>query len=371
MKFKKRLLPFVRAVPDLLVFRIVAELLLWGCSALMAWLSSLLLGSAGKASISSGDFSFIFTNWQGYVLILIAFAIVLLYVAVDVNALIIFCGRLLNGEKPSLFRAIRDGVISLMSYANPRGLIVILYTTLISPLIGLGFSVSLTRSLYIPRFISSVIDSNMLFFIGLNVLRLLLTVVFIIYIFLPHGTLLDNMRMKDAGIASRKLIKAHWKSYLLEMLRFILLCLAAFIVLGLFCLVIPYLIVVIIPADDTTSLFLQTFVASFGMLVLMLLQGLMTAFLIMKITILYRSYQSNGEWQYRKAPKRKHVFVIIASAFTLVMIVAFSLFAANFYDGFFPAEISAGIVAHRAGGVEAPENTVKGIEVSSQLGADG
>lgn len=102
MKLKNRLLLFYQAIPKLLTFQLVSYILLtlltWGISALCG----LLLGLTGKAAVTSGDLSFIFTHWQGYVMIALVLLMVISYVAVELNALVIYGAKLLDGEKPSV-----------------------------------------------------------------------------------------------------------------------------------------------------------------------------------------------------------------------------------------------------------------------------
>ena len=155
MKLKNRILPFYQAIPKLLTFQFLSFLLLglvtWGVSLLCG----LLLGLSGKAAVSSGDLGFLFTHWQGYVMIALVLLMVILYVAVELNALIIYSAKLLDGEKPSVWQSIKGGFTSMKKYLNLRGLAIILYAVVLAPILGLGFSVSLTSSFYIPRFIMS------------------------------------------------------------------------------------------------------------------------------------------------------------------------------------------------------------------------
>ena len=55
----------------------------------------------------------------------------------------------------------------------------------------------------------------------------------------------------------------------------------------------------------------------------------------------------------------------------LIGCALFSIVGTQFFNDIFPAEVKTEIIAHRAGGVEAPENTVKGVEVAYELGATG
>ena len=124
MKLKNRILPFYQAIPKLLTFQFVSFLVLglitWGVSLLCG----LLLGLSGKAAVSSGDLGFLFTHWQGYVMIALLLLTAVIYVAVELNALIIYSAKLLNGEKPSVWQSIRGGFASLKKLMNMRGIVI-------------------------------------------------------------------------------------------------------------------------------------------------------------------------------------------------------------------------------------------------------
>lgn len=148
MKLKNRILPFYQAIPKLLTFQFVSFILLslltWGISALCG----LLLGLTGKTAVTSGDLSFVFTHWQGYVMIALILLMVISYVAVELNALIIYGAKLLDGEKPSVWQSVLDGFSAMKKYLNLRGLVIVLYAVVLAPILGLGFSLSLTSSFY-------------------------------------------------------------------------------------------------------------------------------------------------------------------------------------------------------------------------------
>lgn len=368
---KERLLPYFQLTPGLLLFDVITSLIMFFVTTGISKLRDLVLGSAGKASISSGDIGFVFTRWQGYALITIMIMVILLFVAVDLNANTIYCSKLLNGEKASIFKCMLEGVKKLKEYAGIRGVIVIIYATLISPILGIGFSISLTRSFYIPNFIASVIIKNPGFLFGLLALLLFLLIVGIMFCFMIHGTLLENQSMKQAGAESRKIMKKHWKNFIFEIIRFILLYWAAFAVIIIALYVIPQIILGLIPMNETLSNYFDVFLNLFGITVAFCMQTLVSAFLIMKTIILYRTYQTNGEWQYKK-PEKTRKGLVIATAVAVVLIIALVSIPITYYynDLFAPVE-PAKIIAHRAGGSEAPENTVKGINTAYKLGAYG
>lgn len=370
MKLKNRILPFYQAIPKLLGFQFISFLLLslltWGISALCG----LLLGLSGKTAVTSGDLSFIFTHWQGYVMIALVLLMVIAYVAVELNALIIFCSKFLDGENPSVWQSIKGGFASLKKYLSLRGILVILYAVVLAPILGLGFSVSLTSSFYIPRFIMSVINSTPVFLIGYTVVTVLLTVVAFIYCFIVHGALLDDMKMKEASVNSRKLVIHNIKNFLFEVVCFIVLAALAAVLLTA-CAAIPLLIVQLIPMGEAAQRFCNILFCLIPLVVLLFAVLMSASFFILKLTMLYKKYTGEGEWQYQKQEKKRHPFVITAVVLVLILCVVSSILGTNYFDEFFHTQITTEVIAHRAGGVEAPENTVKGIEVAAELGAMG
>ena len=370
MKLKNRILPFFQAIPKLLTFQVVSGLVLTPLTWVISSLCGMLMGLSGKAAFTSGDIGFLFTNWQGYVIMVLVVLMAVSYVAVEVNALVIYCGKLLNGEKASVWKCIKDGCLAMKKYLNPRGLIIIFYAVILSPIVGLGFSVTLTSSFYIPHFIMSVINSTPLYLTGYIIFMTFLTVVEIIYCFILHGTLLDDMKMKEASVNSRRMVKRNLKNYIFEMIcYFVLLTL----ITALLTLVaaIPLIIAQFIPMGETAEKFFGILFTLIPSGVLLLMATLSVSFFVLKLTMLYKKYSSDGEWTYQKREKKHHPFMLTAAVLALVGCIGMSFIGAYYFDEIFHTEITTEVFAHRAGGSEAPENTVKGIEVAYSLGAKG
>lgn len=371
MKLKERITPYVQAVPKILGFKLLTAIVLAIISSLLMLLSRALMRSTGRVSVSSGDFTFLFTTWQGYLMIAIMLVIVLLYVAVEVNALIIYISKILHGENPSVFKCIGKGIAGLKKYLNYRGIIIILYCTLISPMLGLGFSISLTSTFYIPNFITSVIFKNPFYTAGVIALVTFLIVVGIIYCFILHGALIYDMSIKEASIQSRQFLKKNWKNYIFEMLRFLLI--SAIVIAAMYALfiLVPSLIIDAIATDDKAGMFATTLISTFALVLFCLFEVLWSAYLIMKLTVLYHNYKSEGEWKYIRPAKKAHPVLIIFAVLGVLLIVGISAVYTYYFDDIIPAFTHAQYVGHRAGGIDAPENTVKGIEVAAELNAFG
>ena len=371
MKEKKhRFLPYRQAIPSILLLQLInmVAIGIWGF--LFSLLSRMLLQGAGKVAVSSGDFLFLFTHWQGYVVILLAIATVMLFIGLEVNALIVLSNRLLSGEKPSVLLCLKEGVLSLKKLIGPRGLLIVLYLGLLSPILGFGVTISLTQNLYIPNFIMSVVESKAFFLIPAIIVFILLFVFGVMHIFILHGLLLDKMSLKDSSKNSVQLIKKNWKNFIAEILIFLFfMLLAALVILGLLFVIRS----IDVPSGENNRA-LSTFTIGALITVLtlaLIMVQLYVPFLFIKLTSLYKTYRSEGEWRYEKRPNRKSPLVI-ASLVVIVLLIGLStVFVSKSLDSYFPSDVTTGFIAHRAGGFEAPENTVAGIDAAVQYGAWG
>lgn len=371
MKEKKhRFLPYRQAIPSILLLQIINMIAISVWGVLFSWLSRMLLQGAGKVAVSSGDFLFLFTHWQGYVVILLALVTIMLFIGLEVNSLIILSNRLLSGEKPSVLLCIKEGVLSIKKLIGPRGLLIVLYLGLLSPILGFGVTISLTQNLYIPNFIMSVVESKAFFLIPAIIVFILLFLVGIVFVFILHGLLLDKMSLKESGKNSVQLIKKNWKNFIVEMLIFLLF--TALVVLVLYGILAG--VRAIGAAVDENNRALMT--VTIGLLITVLMLAATAAqlyvpFLFIKLTSLYKTYQSGGEWRYEKRPNRKSPLVIAYVIVAVLLIGILTAFVAFGIDSYFPAKVSTGFIAHRAGGFEAPENTVAGIDAAHEYGAWG
>lgn len=367
---KQRLLPYRQSVPSILLFQIISSLALQIWMSCFSLISRLLIRSTGHVAVTSGDFSFLFTTWQGILLIILAIVNLFLFVAVDLNALVILCNRLLTGEKPSVLYCIKEGFLSLKRFLNPPGILVVLYVSLLSPIIGFELVISLTRGLYVPKFISSVIWSNPLFSIGAVILIAALFLVGVLFIFILHGTLIDGMTLRKSGSNSINLIRKNKKKFFPEMLRFFLVFLAVFAAAFV---ITAFIIFLSLFLQIPESVLIPITVFSLSLIsCVMLMFILMTMpLLTLKLTSLYLDFKSEGEWRYEERENRKSPIVIVTAIVLVLLVCLTTVSVSCFYKELFPGKVTTGFIAHRAGGSEAPENTAAGLDVAYKMGASG
>ncbi|MBR6234012.1 MAG: glycerophosphoryl diester phosphodiesterase membrane domain-containing protein [Erysipelotrichaceae bacterium] len=368
--FRQNYLPYVRSVYDISRFQICNGMIIWAMSFLLRQIAMILIRSTGRVAISTGDFSFLFTTWQGPLLLFIGLSVLFVYLAFDLNSMIIFSDGILKGE-PKLFESLKQGFLSIRKFFTPDGIGIVMYIALVAPIVGFGFTISLTDSLYLPNFISSVIDSTPLYSIIYHVLTIIFILLGIIHIFILHGILLGNLPSYKADDQSRKIMKDNYKDFfknnLYFLLRAVAVCAGIVVIFGL----IPGIIATMFVSDElrlkTTGYFIL-FTMLFAMLVS---TSYFHSFYMLDITRLYYRYTGKDD-SFRPAKTKRFVLLrLVFIAGVLAGLYWAAFFVSTQFDQVFTTKVTTGIIAHRAGGTEAPENTVAGIEKAIALGAYG
>ena len=368
--FRKLYLPYFRSIYDIGIFQLANFFIVSGTVFLFKQLAMILIRSSGREAISTGDFMFLFTTWQGPLLLTIGLIILTLYVAFDLNSQILFSESLLKG-KPEMKNSLINGFLSIRDFLTPDGIGIILYISLIAPIVGFGFTISLTDSLYVPSFISSVIDSVPAYKLLYNIFVIAFIALGVLNIFTLHGILLSGKRSCDADNESRKLIKENWKDFirsnLLFALRFGVIFVTDFFITG----IIPALLVTVIFTNETHQVIAYYFIL-FSMLVTMFLIGsYFKSFYMIKMTQLYHRYRGEDD-SFKIGPNKKQVIISLINI-TLLFAILFgvSILVSTNFEQIFSTQVKTQIISHRAGGVEAPENTIAGIEKAIEYGAAG
>ena len=368
---KKTTFPYLQMIPDVLRYQFFTKALLAFLLLILKNIGMLLITSTGRVAISSGDLSILYRTWQGPLLIVIALGTLFLYVAFDLNTQIIYASKALEGKDIRMIDIFKEGLFSIKDFFTPDGIGIVLYIALIAPVIGFSLSISLTRDFYIPTFIASVIKTTPLY----NAIYLFCVVVFllmgIVNFFTIHGILISGFRSSKADDNSRAVMKRNWKNFAKNLFLFSLkgLGINVFVILVL---AVPFGIAALVFWHN--SHVLRFLLLLFGVLLcffLTTLNSLIQTFYIIKITELYYRYMDmDDRFVFRRNREIKWHF-LFTTALSVIFFVLISVFLNRFFDEIFSNDISTGIIAHRGGGNEAPENTVKGIETAISLGAYG
>lgn len=363
--------PYLNSIPDILRYQVVTKLLLGAWLYVLGRLFRILLNSTGRVAVSSGDFTFLFSTWQGILIILIALISLFVYVALDLNSKIIMSKNFLYGEKVSILKASIEAMEGMNRLLNFKGILVVIYIVLIAPIVGVGVSITLTKGFYIPTFISSVIVNTPLYLVLACIVGLLFVMVGVLNLFLIHGIVLDKMSITEASKQSRNLMNENWKDYLGQNIAFVLVMVVILGIITVIVLILPLILVDVLPLSFSLKRSLTVFFVIAGSVLSILADFIATPFYIMKMTQLYYRYKTGKEITYQERGFKANRFEKIAVTFIFIGIIVVSVILNSRFDEIFPQDSSVKIIAHRAGGNEAAENTVFGLETAYLKGAYG
>lgn len=370
---RQTLRAYLGCIPTILAYQAVAAAvsaaLLWGVrKAGMA-----LVYLTGRVAVTSGDFAFLFTTWEGWLVIALALVSLTLLVSLDVNGVLYLAGRLLAGEEARVRDAVPAALRLMGRFLNPRGLLVVLYIAVAAPLVGVGFTIGQTAGLYVPAFITSVIWSTPLYAVAYVIALTVLGILGIRYLFVLPAVVVEGRSVGEAFAVAPQVMRGHWRHFLPRMLVFAVQAGLVFFVVGAAVLAAPAVLGVI---DDRFWMLLVLYAGSavLGALALTV-QPLQSV----EIARLYLGYVRGdeggtaGELVFA-APRvpwltaRRVGIVVVA---VVAVLAAAAGASAALFDLMFPAGGDAHIVAHRLGGNAAAENSLAGLETSIDLGAYG
>ena len=390
----------IRSLPQLLVFNGAISLSVALLLAVLDYATHVLLSSVGTALTTANATQVLF-SWQGVLLAIITTVIVTAYVAVDVFAHIYVCAGLLTGEPGSFFkraaRSINRAIKSLSRFGTFAGVLIFIYIIVLSPLTGVGFSTGLTRDLYVPHFIMSVIESTPVLHVTYIVAILALVVVGVVHIFAIFDVLLDGASPKLALRQSRRLVRTNFKGLanaalklmfaigLLIAVAFIVYMVAeaALLVLGDNYMpgeegALVYLSKDLDPTSESIAVSIYRslcFFVSIIALGVVTIGGLLAASsAVMYATHLYHWYSEGQpeEPRYILPSRRRRRWATALR--TILVIIAVGLvslicgFSADYWMHLYePVQV----VAHRLGGDGAPENSLEGLEFAIAQGCYG
>ena len=370
-QLRQKMKPYVEALPEIFNYQIATKIFISIWIFLLGRIFQALLRSSGRVAVTSGDWKFLFTTWQGLAILLLGLISLFIYVAFDLNSKIVLSRQILTGKKVSLIECIREGFLSIGKFFNLRGIAVSLYIALIAPIIGVGVSISLTEGLYIPTFISSFIESSLLYSILAGIVALIFLSIGIANLFILHGMIIDNMSIQKASRQSRKLIEANWKDYLKQNILFILMAAIILALVAIVFLYIPLRLIAVLSLPASVKRALTVFVVVTGAVISVLADLFSTPLYLLKMTQLYYSYKQGRRYEFAAREKESHTAHKIAAVIGAAVMLAGVYFMTDNFDQVFPEDTDVKVIAHRGGGNEGNENTESGLKAAWKAGAYG
>ncbi len=364
--------PYIQSIPEIIVYEIVSKLILLALVFILKKILMALVLMTGRVAVTSGDFGFMFKSPWGWLAIIITLVMFGVYVAFDINILLNYCGEKALGRPARLMKLIPESIIESKLFFTPGGLVVLLYSVLITPTVGIGLSISLTKNLYVPNFVSSVIRSNIFYNSMYTVFQILMIVLGVLGMFTIPGMVIDHITAAKSFRKSVGIVVHNFKDLVKNILMFVLKYALISILIMLALAILP---AIFIMAGSAANSGLERFGAiSFALAAFGWVLASSTLFLplfILKLTQLYYKYTMGTESALKSEPTSYIRKFIIAGVSCYLFLWSFTGFVDIFFDDFFPSTVSSLVIGHRGAGNEGSENTVGGIRKAIELNCFG
>ena len=368
MEKKMTLFRYRGAIPAILAYQLVSKLVFFAVMWLYRQLTGLLLWNLDRPAFTSGDLPYLLRSWQGWLLILCGFLALLIYTVFDVNATILLSNKVLRDERIRALPLLREALLKMRRFGSTHGLLVILYVTLLAPLAGAAFGVSLTTDFTVPEFIVQFINESAVLHILYSIAILILGIVGIVYLFTFHFVLLRDNDARTAMRSARKLMRGNWKAFLKNYLLFLLKALMIFAAILAAAYILPLVLSGLFVKGEYAYHVLVIFFTGLWGLAVLVYAALFLQFQMMELTVLFDRF-TEAEPDYIPPGKKRHYAVYSGAGAVLVLLLAVSLLAAVDFDTAFPAFSDVKVIAHRGGGTLGNENTVLSLERAIEHGA--
>ena len=359
-----------QALPEILNFQFFTKVTLLILAGILGRFASAALSTSSFGVITTANLRQSLLSWQGLLCLFLGAVAICVYTAMDLLAQILLSDEILKAEPAKTFNLIKRGFTAMPKFLSAGGIPVLFFIFLAVPLIGIGFGISLTRSLRIPSFITEVIAFRPVYLVLYLAGNAILMWLCIRYIFTLHGVMIDDMSVKEAKKHSVRLIRANWKSFFGNMIPTLIKA-----------TVLNYLVTLVYGAlfrylqntsftDPETREFLAIFITFSYVYIAATVAFLISGLVMVRFTELYNRY-SGHDTVYRERPRRATYTLKLINWFVVAALLALTArqLARMSGDIFTPSDV--GIIAHRAGGTLASENSLDGLEAAIDKGAYG
>lgn len=363
---------YYQAIPSILLFQIVTKFLLTISAGILTGIIEVIVEDSGVVALTNMDLPYLFRSWQGICVLLLGLIVVTLYTIFDINAMILISDNVLHRKKQSIWTIVKKTFSSLKLMMHPCCILILLYVVLIAPLTFSLVGVELTESFYIPDFIQSVIDKNAYMSIPYYTFLIAMGVAGFFYVLSFQFMILRQVNIAQAMKMSRLTMKKYWRNFIKRYGLFFLKWILFVTVVVILLFVIPSALLTHVK-DNSSTRFWAIFVGSQMNVVLEFLKLIFTPFQIMELNRIYESYTFEDEGEYVLPERSWHLpfWMVVATIYAVIFAGSYLGQNDELFDYFFPQKSPSQIVAHRAGGSMANENTILGLEAAIKKGVYG
>lgn len=355
----------------LIIFEAIYKLILIIISPMIQYGLLSIMNKYGILYITNENFLQIITNPLILILLLIFIFLLAFYVYIEITAIILYCDYCINGKRTTPFLLLWESLKKSLNIFSPRNILMLPFIALIIPVTGFTLTSGILKSLKIPEFILDFIHENTFLLIAYYIFIALLLILLFRWIFSIHYVTLNGSKFPDACKNSISLAKGKLFKTLIYIILWLILVSA---IASIFYYGMATVLILIIKLTTNSAESQSHFWMDFP-LISSLLKILIDIFYAVcnvgLVTCLY--YQYKGKFPNKISKKEKVSKSIFASVFTILLtsVILFLYLDSVDIKIYNPTrKYQTQVVAHRAGALFAPENTISALKEAKNAGSE-
>ena len=354
----------------ILLFEILYKILLTVMAHFGESIITYALESAGVSYLTNQNILEVFKNPVSLISLLALFTLFIYFSFLEIAAIILYCDCAREGRRTGLMWLLHHSFKRALAIFMPKNLGMSIVVLLLMPLTGILFVSGPLRSLKIPGFILEFIKGQPLLGVIYFGITLLLLFYFLRWIFSIHEFVLYPCSFKEARMKSVKLGKGkRIRTFFLVLIGILFIHVMA---LGSKAIYVLSLLLwtkfTVSPREAEYAFWFHYYRQS--AVGTILFASIRAVFLISIVMAAYYKYQGRTiDRVKRKSTWRKNVYKCVQVLVSVICVTMYSEMIYPLQNDIFRDE-NIQIVAHRAGAVFAPENTLAALKEAIRGGAD-
>lgn len=363
------LIRFIGSIPSILLYQFVTKFTLYFIITVLNYFIHALIRNIGIGAITNLDIPFLFKSWQGIVVLIIVLIILVIYTIFDINCTILIADNILHQKGKKIFEIMKESIFSAKYLLHPKSILLILFVSIIAPLTISFFGISLTESFYIPSFIMQVVNANLIYRIPYYVIITTLAIFGFLYLYSFHIMLFRKVNISVAMHTSRIITTKYKFNFIKRILLFWIKTILVLAMIAIVFVLFPFALVYAFSHGQINRFWLS-FLCYHCIFLSFLTRSLIGPFQFMELSRILESYTIEDEGDLIAPHHSLHIpfWSLMAVSYAVIAFMSFVTSFDDVFDMIFPLNTVSDVVAHRAGGTLANENTIWGLNAAIDQG---
>ncbi len=340
-------------------------------------LTSFIISSSGHAALTSGDYSFFFRSWQGYVTIAILLITVPLVISIVLNGIILLSYDLLQRRYTNPFRIFIRSIRSIRLFLCKKALPIVLYYIVFISFFVVTILALVPNPSELPGYLRYMLSKNLVSVLLYAGALLLVSIPLIYNPLIVHDMLIGQEGPEEAVSRTLSFVKTNRRKVFKEIFISVLFIGISLLISGAVFLYLPLLCQTIFSSMPAWFCRIAVLTATYLGLTILSLTVLLSPWVLpVTVSSLYQEMLASdsrapepADEPARQTVRKSMLFFYVMLAVFITLFIAAVIISYQQFNYIYPPAKNIEAVVHRLGGDMDTENTLEGLAIAIADGA--